>query len=53
MAVEMSMMLTWVVMPGGLAGKYQHFGETSVSIYVSKVKLSRYTPWRHMGREEV
>jgi hypothetical protein len=21
--------------------------------YVKKVKLSRYTPWRHLGREEV
>jgi hypothetical protein len=27
-AVKMSMMFFWVVAPCGLAGRYQHFGDT-------------------------
>jgi hypothetical protein len=45
-------------MPGTLVDGYRRFGGTqrttiNIVIVKSKVKLSHYTPWRHMGGEEV
>jgi hypothetical protein len=49
-AVKMSVMFFWVMMPCGLAGKYQHFGKTMIDMLLDIQKETTSTKAAYFAR---